>query len=146
MQYFNKTCIRSYEIPRGFMVCFLPIWGPSGDQRREAERQGVDVDALYSEFGVLVSVDPYILEVNPQTVTDIDGQPFVRCGSFIQPAIPEVPPDELDRIEPGEDHDLRSRTFETRKEAEIFHDYTVNRWKHPEPRESFATISGGVTR
>ncbi len=141
MEYFTKTCIRSYEIPEGFMVCFLPIWGWSEDQHIEAEEQGVDVDNLFPDPGVIAGVDPYILEVNPHTVTDIDGQPFVRCGSFLQLAIPEVPPDELDRIEHGDSHDLLSRTFETRKEAEIFHDYTVNRWKHPEPWESFATIA-----
>jgi len=119
-------------------VAFMPVWDYSEAAKNAAAEDGCDL--FEYEPDVVSGIEGYILEVSPKTVIDMDGAPVVKCGAFAVSAIPEVNPEEGAKIEYGDTHDFRSRTFDTQEEAERFLDYTVQRFKHPHPWESFVQL------
>lgn len=104
------------EIEEGYGVWFIPVYG--GEEGPEAI---VDVD------GGLVRIAPDTVKVSGEALV-VSPENTTMIG---------FPVSEFQRREdlrsPDDTHDLRSRFFETREEAEEHLRYTMERWENPEP-------------
>lgn len=105
----------------GWGVCITPIW-----------------DGFDGVGEHVADIDVQIVKIAPETVTLCGG---VWCVRITQNGF--VPIDnfkDLDELDTDDTHDLRDRWFATRKDAAEHARYTENRWKHPQPWESFIAL------
>lgn len=100
----------------------------------------------------LADVVPYLVEINPETVKDISGVAAVpiygddlavnNLGELGQ-VIFWVPVEnfkDVPELWQDDTHDFRTRWFSTKEEAEKHIEYTMKRYRHPQPWESFITF------
>lgn len=117
------TIPRTYTFETGWGVWISPVW-EFNEQAGEAE--GVaDIDA-----GV-VRIDQAAVEI-------IGGAPSVAIGDRMYWPIENFEAEV--RMANGDQHDLRSRFFETEDEAREHLAYTLAKWANPQPWESFILL------
>lgn len=118
---FTVTVPREYRFRRGFGVYFDAIWGGEDEPEHIAD------------------VDSYVVEIAPERIQIIGGAPSLQVGD--QSYIPADLFQELDDLWQDDTHDFRPRWFATKAEAEAHASYTEDRFRHPQPWESFVTVA-----
>ncbi|MGH8009584.1 MAG: hypothetical protein ACREQ3_21550, partial [Candidatus Binatia bacterium] len=106
--------------PVGWSVIFTPVW---------------DLD----DADNVVDVSSTVVPVNLETVHIICGTPYVHLENEDCCPLSNLWPDEPDECAP-DTHDLRSLWFATKEEAENHERYTMNRYRNPQPWESFIRL------
>lgn len=112
------------EFESGYGVAFIPIW----EGEDEPER--------------IVDVDAEIVEISLDNIENLNGVPHLKGGRNLNChmyySVNHFP--ELENLWEGDTHDLRDRWFATKEEAEEHMNFTLERFQHPQPWESFVKI------
>lgn len=115
------TVTRDIEVKEGWGVYFIPVWTGEEDER-------------------IVDVDAGIVRIAPDTITLRGGVLCVKAedGDIYFPVENFR---ELKDLWEDDTHDLRDRWFATEQEAQEHLEYSLNRWRHPQPWESFVKVA-----
>lgn len=100
------------------------------------EGWGVLFDPIYTEEDRITDIEPHLFEINRNRVKISGNIPCVESVEGVAIAPIDLFKD-LEDLWEDDTHDFRPRWFKTKEEAEKHITYTVNRWKHPKPWESF---------
>lgn len=121
---FTVSITRDYTFREGWGVYVEPLWA-------------IDEDDNESIAEITVEVLP----IRESDVVVVGGAACLRLGQDAY-----VPVDNFERlggpgeVEYGDTHDLRSRYFETEQEARDHAEFTEQRFRHPQPWESFIRV------
>ncbi len=119
---FTVTRIRTITLKEGYGVWFIPVYAGEDSPNPDA----------------VVDVDAAIVRISPDTIVMLHGEPCIPIGNNC--FIPAATFQEREELACDDTHDLRNRWFETEQEAREHMEYTLRRWKHPQPWESFVCI------
>lgn len=120
---FTVTIPRTYTFETGWGVWLSAVY---------------DFDEETNTEGGIADVDGGVVRIEASAVEIIGGAPCVLIGSRMY-----WPVQNFERIEDqanGDEHDLRSRFFETEDQARDHLSYTLKRWANPSPWESFVRL------
>jgi hypothetical protein len=122
MRTFTITTSTTRTYKEGWGVACVPIYN------------GEEYDDSIADIEVL------IVRIAESAVREIGGTPCVRPDGESM-WFPVVNFQELEELWEDDTHDLRDRWFATEEEARGHADYTLKRWRNPEPWESFVRLT-----
>ena len=125
------------EVERGYGVYFETIWSVYLNE---------ETGEMF-ETGMVSDIKGHIVEINEDTViAGTDVSVVVETDDGWSDDI--VPVSQFERVNVefhhvancGDTHDLRSKFFENREDAEKYLEFVVNRFYNPKPWESFVQV------
>lgn len=128
MAEFAVTSSRQIKLEEGWGVIWMPVW-----------EGGEDMPSRIAE------IYPYYGRIYPDTIEYRGGVPGIMCTSPTDEADQIfVPADSFEKVgdlTEDDTHDFRSRWFATEEEAKDHITFTLNRFNHPSPWESFVRFN-----
>ncbi len=106
------------------------------------EGWGVDVTPIFSDEqddSHVADIDVTVVQITKDNLEKIGGVWCVKLGENYH--VPVESFKHLDKLWQDDTHDLRTRWFATEQEARDHAEYTLSRWKNPNPWESFVCLS-----
>lgn len=99
---------------------------------------GVHVTCIYDEdTGSVTDIEVAVVRLAPTNEHVIGGALCARVEDFY---VPVDCFEDVDDLPYGDTHDLRTRWFASEREAQKHATYTLRRWQHPQPWESFVAV------
>lgn len=128
---FTVRKYRDIHVKEGWGVSITPIWDEKDITDAETG-ESLGMEQFVSEIVVEV------VEISEASVIDINGTPSVFLSD--NDHIPVENFKDFSDIEYDDTHDLRDRWFPTKEDAERHKEYTLNRFRNPQPWEQFVML------
>lgn len=128
---FTVRKYRDFTVKEGWGVNIDPIW----DEKAVLNPETGEVDASEEFVSDLVIT---VTEIRESLVIDLQGTPVIKIGNDQYVSVEDFK--DFADIEYDDTHDLRDRWFPTKEAAQAHADYTLNRFRNPQPWESFVMM------